>query len=424
MPRIDRWRRDTPHLTADLHDSEGFAMTSSTDTRSARHWMWVAAFAIAALYIISTIPTPLYGIYRREFDFPELVVTEIYAIYVIGNLAVLLFFGRLSDQIGRKPAALIGLGVIFLANIFFFIATSTVFLLIARVLSGLAAGLGASALTAWIAELEPHHDRARGAVVASGANLAGLMSGALLAGILAVAMPWSLRSSYAVYAVLLAILIVLLLRAPETVEKRVRSFKGISLRPRIGVPKGIRLAFVAPAAMAFSAFALGGFYAALAPGILTQDLHQRSPLVTGCIVAGFFGTAAIVTVASQALRGQRAIVAALILLLSGLCVLVAAETMKSMPWLIAATAITGAAMGLGYRSSLQVINEIAPGERRAELVAAYLLVCYSANALPVIGVGLLTQWTGPAAAHYIFAGVLAALSSGACAIGLRYAPPG
>jgi hypothetical protein len=80
-------------------------------------------------------------------------------------------------------------------------------------------------------------------------------------------------------------------------------------------------------------------------------------------------------------------------------------------------------MGLGYRSSLQVINKIAPADHRAELVASYLLVCYSANALPVIGVGLLSQAIGTSLAHYIFAAVLAALASGACAIGLRYAPP-
>ena len=398
-------------------------MTSSTtDKRSARHWMWAAAFAIAVLYIISTIPTPLYGIYRREFGFPELVVTEIYAIYVIGNLAVLLFFGRLSDQIGRKPATLLGLGVMLLATLCFLVATSTVFLLAARVLTGLAAGLGASAVTAWIAELEPHHDREHGAVVASGANLAGLMSGALLAGVLATALPWPLHLSYIVYATVLIILIAVMRCAPETVEKPVRSLKRLSMRPRIGVPKGIRLAFVAPATIAFSAFALGGFYAALAPGILNNDLHENSPLVTGCIVGGFFGTAALAGTITNALRGRRAIVVALVLLLAGLGVLVIAETVRSMVCLIAATVVTGASMGLGYRSSLQVINKIAPADRRAELVAAYLLVCYSANALPVIGVGLLSLAIGASTAHYVFAVVLAALASGACVIGLRYAP--
>jgi MFS family permease len=126
-------------------------MTPSNKPETQRHWMWVAATAIAALYVVSTIPTPLYGIYRHDFGFAEVVVTEIYAIYVIGNLTVLLFFGRLSDQIGRKPATLIGLGLLTIATVAFLFATDVALLCVARVLSGLAAGLGASALTAWIA---------------------------------------------------------------------------------------------------------------------------------------------------------------------------------------------------------------------------------------------------------------------------------
>ena len=52
--------------------------------RSGR-WMWAAASGIAVLYVGSTLLTPLYASYEREFGFSEIVVTEIYAIYAIGN---------------------------------------------------------------------------------------------------------------------------------------------------------------------------------------------------------------------------------------------------------------------------------------------------------------------------------------------------
>jgi MFS family permease len=387
-----------------------------------RHWMWAAGAAIAALYVVSTIPTALYGIYKHEFGFADIVVTEIYAIYVVGNLTVLLFFGRLSDQIGRKPATLIGLGLLTVATAVFLLATNVAFLFAARVLSGLAAGLGASALTAWIAELEPHHDRAHGGMVASSANLAGLMAGGLLAGLLATWVPWPLRLSYVVNLVIAAALLILMSRAPETVERPVRSLREISLRPRIGVPKGIRLAFISPATMAFTGFALGGFYAALAPGILSNALHATQPISAGVTVAAFFGIAALVAALTQKLQGRRVILVALALLIVGLGLLVLTEAMRSF-WLLGfATIVTGASMGLSYRGSLQIINQIAPGDRRAELVAAYLLVCYTANALPVIGVGLLTRATSPEFAHDIFAAGLAILACTACAIGIKHAP--
>jgi hypothetical protein len=66
---------------------------------------------------------------------------------------------------------------------------------------------------------------------------------------------------------------------PETVEHRARSWREVSLSPRIGVPRALRLRFVAPAAMGFASFALGGFYSALAPGFLSKQMHQSDVAV-------------------------------------------------------------------------------------------------------------------------------------------------
>ncbi|HJT99179.1 MAG TPA: MFS transporter [Rhodanobacteraceae bacterium] len=386
-----------------------------------RTWaMWAAALGIAALYVGSTILTPLYPVYERELGFTELVVTEIYAIYVVGNLAVLFFFGRLSDGIGRRVTTLIALAITVASAVCFLLARGTAWLFAARVLNGFAAGLGAGALTAWIAELEPAGDRARAATYASGGNLLGLAFGALGAGLLAQHAPSPLRLCFACYAVLLVIVGALLAFVPETVERRVRSVRDLSLRPRIGIPSGIRVPFIAPAAMAFAAFALGGFFAALAPGLLTRRLGETDLSIVGAIVALFFGVASATAAATQRLDSRKALFSASALVLVGLALLLVADGARSMPVLIAAAVATGAAMALGYRSSLEIVNAIAPGERRAEVVSSYLLVCYSANAIPVIGVGLLALVVSPENAHRVFAAVLAALALLACAIAARH----
>jgi len=384
--------------------------------------MWIAAAGIGLIYVGSTLLTPLYPIYRRDFHFSELIVTAIYAVYVIGNLAVLFFFGRLSDQIGRRAATWIAIGITAASALLFLSASSVAWLFPARILNGFAAGLGAGALTAWIAELEPHGDRVRAAVVASAANLGGLAFGALLAGVLAQFAPWPLRLPYIAFLILLLALSVTLRAVNETVRQPVREFAKLQLRPRIGVPRELRLAFVAPAAIAFAAFALGGFYAALAPEVLARSLHRGAPLIVGGIVALFFASGVFTAVLTRALRGRNAMLAALILLWIGLGLLTLSEALHSMTLLVLASILTGAAMALGYRGSLQIINEIAPERQRAELVSSYLLVCYTANSLPVIGVGVLSLPLGPENAHRVFAIVLVALASIACAIGLRYAP--
>jgi len=386
--------------------------------RSGR-WMWAAASGIAVLYVGSTLLTPLYASYEREFGFSEIVVTEIYAIYAIGNLAVLFFFGRLADQVGRRPVTLAALAITIASAICFLAASATPWLFVARVLNGFGAGLGASALTAWLAELEPSGDRARAAAFASAGNLAGLAAGAIGAGLLARFAPHPLRLPWICFIAVLIVVLALLAFANETVDAPARSLKTVSLKPRIGVPSGRRLEFVAPAAIAFTAFALGGFYAALAPGLLAQRLDINDAAVTGAVVALFFASATIAAIATKELRDRAALFAACVLLWIGLALLLAADTARSMAFLLAASVVAGASMALGYRSSLGIVNRLAPGEQRAEVVSSYLLVCYAANAIPVIGVGVLTKATGATVAHGIFAGVLAALGLVACAIGAR-----
>jgi MFS family permease len=384
--------------------------------------MWIGVAGIASLYIGSTLPTPLYPLYRHQFGFSEFVVTAIYASYVIGNLTALFAFGRVSDQLGRRPTTLIAFAVLFASVLCFLGSIGTAWLFIARALNGLAAGLGAGALTAWIAELEPSHNKARAAIVASTGNLAGLGLGAIIAGLLAQYGPWPLRTSYVVYLVMLLIIVVLTLAMPEGVEHTVRDVNELSLRPRIGVPRNIRLAFIAPAAMAFATFALGGFYAALTPGLLSQRLQQHNLAVVGALVALFFGTGALTATSTGKTTPRPAMLISTIMLLIGLALLVTAEHMRSMVTLVIATVTSGAATALGYRCSLQIVNEIAPAAQRAELVSSYLLVCYTANSLPVIGVGLLSLAVSAVSAHLAFALLLAVLSVIACATGWRFLP--
>ena len=63
------------------------------------------AFMIGVLFAGSTVVTPLYVIYKQQFGFSQISLTLVYAAYVVGNLAALLLFGRLSDEIGRRRTA-------------------------------------------------------------------------------------------------------------------------------------------------------------------------------------------------------------------------------------------------------------------------------------------------------------------------------
>ncbi len=93
-----------------------------------------------------------------------------------------------------------------------------------------------------------------------------------------------------------------------------------------------------------------------------------------------------------------------------------------MPLLIFAAAVGGVAGGLGYRGSLEVVNRIAPADRRSEVVSSYLVVCFAGNSLPVIGIGLLSSVTSALTAHVTFATVITVLAGLAAVTGIKYAP--
>lgn len=379
--------------------------------------MWIATLAIGALYIGSTVLTPLYPIYQREFGISPLSVTIVYAVYAIGNLLVLFLFGRLSDQLGRRITALIAFGLTIVSAVVFLFATGISGLLVGRAINGFAAGLGAASLTAWIAELEPHKDRSRAAVIASAGNLGGLAVGGVLCGLLAEYAPAPLRIVFVVLIVGLVLITLALTRVKETVARKLQQTTDLDLRPRVGVPANIRLAFVAPACMAFAAFALGGFFSALVPGLVTRELHLQSVALIGAIVTIFFAVACLTAGLSRRLRSWTAMFAGAGCVFPAVALLICAEHLRSLAWLCAAAIVAGAAMALSYRGSLQVLNEIAPQEQRAELVSSYLLMCYLGNSLPVLGVGLLATLLAPPTAHALFAVVVAGLAVAAIVVG-------
>ena len=369
----------------------------------------VAASDLAVMFMGSTLVTPLYILYQRAFGFSDTILTMIYAAYVVGNLGALFLLGRVSDQIGRRRTVLPAIALAGLATVMFLFAKATAWLFVGRALSGLAIGLASGAATAWIAELIDGKDKSLASTAATAANYMGLAIGALLAGLLAQYAPAPLHLSYIVYLCLLAALAWFVARAQETVS-RPRALGEASLRPRIGVPRAIRGRFVSPAATAFAIFALGGFYAALAPTLLRRDLHQTNLALGGAVVFELFTAAAAAVYATQALKSRTAMLTGVALLIPSVALIVAAQSLLSLPLLLAGTALSGISSALGYRGSLQVINEIAPAEKRAEVISSYQMACFLGNALPVVGVGILSSAFGPMTATASLAVAVAALA--------------
>jgi MFS family permease len=365
-----------------------------------------AIFAVATLIGVafagSTIITPLYVLYEQTFGFSKIMLTLIYAVYVVGNLSALLFFGRLSDQIGRRATALPALAIVALSSLTFIFARGVPELFVGRILIGLGVGVAAGTGTAWLTELIGGADKARATALATGSNFLGIALAPLAAGLLADFAPWPFQLPFLAFLVVAAVTAALIWRTRETIATPKRLGE-VSLWPRIGVPREIRTAFIAPALAGAAAMALIGFYAALAPSLLAESLHLQSHTLAGAIVCELGLMVAAAIFVSRNVSGRRAMRWALALMLPSVALIVVAQAGGSLVGMLAATALCGAASGLGYRGSLQVVNEIAPPARRAEVLSAYFICCFTGNSVPVIGVGVISVLIGPLAASASFA---------------------
>ena len=119
-------------------------IAAAAGTQLSKRMAIVAVAAmIGVMFAGSTLVTSLYAIYKQKIGFSGITLTVIYAAYVVGNLGALLVFGRLSDQIGRRLAALPALAVAVLSTLVFLFSDGIAALFLARALSGLGIGIAA-----------------------------------------------------------------------------------------------------------------------------------------------------------------------------------------------------------------------------------------------------------------------------------------
>ena len=261
---------------------------------------WLLALVLGVTMLGTTLPTPLYVIYQGRWHFSAATVTVTFAVYAAAVLITLLLAGRSSDQAGRRPVMAVALAASALSTVLFILSPGIGVLIVARIVSGLSAGLMTGTATAALTELIPASASRRASLAATAANMGGLGLGPLVAGLFAQYAPHPTTLVFEVYLAVLAAAALLLLLVPETVRPRTRPalrFAGL------GIPERGRGEFIAAGVAVFAAFALLGLFSSLVPGFIGGVLHQGSHAVQGAIVFGLF---AVGTVTQSCCRGSAA----------------------------------------------------------------------------------------------------------------------
>lgn len=375
---------------------------SRPQVRSGQPWYVVAAVVFAVGMAGTTLPTPLYVLYREGIGFSHFMVTVIFAVYAVGVIAALLVAGNFSDVLGRRPVMFAALVLSVFSAVCFVFEDGLVLLFLGRLLSGFAAGLLSGAATAAVTELAGPGERSRAAFAATAANMGGLGCGALMSGVLAEYAPYPLRLPYLVHLGLLTVGLVLVAVLPESVDRPVPR---PALRPQgMVVPSQARAVFVPAALASFAGFSVLGLFTAVAPSFAAQYLGVDNLAVAGAIVLVVFLASTAGQLLMDRVGSVRALPLGCAVLVVGLVLIGSSLLVESLGVLVAGAVVAGIGQGMSFRASVAGVSRVAPADQRGATISALFVSAYVGISLPVVGIGALAVPLGLRGAGLVFVG--------------------
>lgn len=373
-------------------------------------WVWLAAWPVTAVFVLSNAATPLYVLWQRDIGFSQGTLTVVFAFYIVGLLGSLLVSGVLSDRLGRKPVLLPALALALAACLIFATAHTVAALIVARLFTGIAVGAIVSAGMAAVTDVAGQARRRLAALLASCAMVFGAGLGPLLAGILSETLPAPTVTVFVVEAALLITAILAVLRMPvRRPATPAAPAKGAWVRVP-GVPHGNGTQLTRGIAVFAPGITATSFVLSLGPSLLADLLNTTSRIVAGAMAFAMFLAATGVQFAVRKLPRRTILTAGAVSTTLSMIALIVAVRTSWIPALIASALLAGAGQGMGQLGGLSLLNSTVPPRRLAEANAALNVGGYVPAGLLPVSAGYLSDAMGLTGGATLFGLVLMALA--------------
>jgi MFS family permease len=374
---------------------------------------WLLAGLFLMVFFASAAASPLYRVYQARFHFSAATLTAVFAVYVLVLLVTLLFFGSVSDYLGRIPVIIVALVFSAAATAVFLAARDTAALYVARSLQGVATGLATGPIGAALIDLQPPGTQ-RAPLVTSVFSSLGLALGALITSALVQYAPAPTRLIWWILLAAFVVSIAAVLGMAEPGSRR----PGVvaSLRPHVAVPRQARGAFAGAVPCMVAGWALGGLYLSLGPSLAAQATGSPNLLWGGLVIFLLCGIGAVAAFALRTISARATMLAGCLCLLAGMAVTFGAIATTTSAAFLGGTAVAGAGFGLAFLGSFRMITPLAEPDDRAGLVAAIYTVGYLAFSVPALIAGVATTRFGLHSTALVYSASLAVLAAAATGI--------
>jgi predicted MFS family arabinose efflux permease len=355
----------------------------------------------------SSAPTPLYPLYQSLWGLSPVMITVVFGVYALAILAGLLFTGRLSDHVGRRPVLIAATLAQALTMVLFATAASAAGLVLARIVQGLITGAALSAVGAAMIDL----NKSRGTVANAVAPAFGSAAGGIVAGFFVQFLP---APTHLVYAALAAVYVT------QTVgmvfmKEPIAPIPGAwnSLRPQLALPSAAREPLLLALPMLIAVWALGGLYNSLGPMLVRGMLGSNTPLLGGLAIFVLAASGGIAVLLLQMLEGKKMMALGAASLLAGVGIAGFALTRSEVALFFLGTAVAGVGFGTGFQGAVRTVVSVAAPHERAGTLSIVFLISYIALGAPAIIAGSMARHTNLLATAQVFGAVVMALAAAA-----------
>ncbi|WMT77289.1 MFS transporter [Bradyrhizobium sp. Ash2021] len=342
----------------------------------------VSAGVVSHTLWTSAAPALTYGLYADEWHLTHTVTAGIFAIYPIGVVVMLVAFGGISDQIGRRATMLAGLSASLAGALLFAVAPDVWWVFAGRALMGIGVGLAASPSTAAILEFISRERAKSAASVTMGAQAIGFAAALLLGGALTEYGPWPTRLCFSILAVLLLIL----LTATWFLPRHPAGGAVGDWRSRMpSVPTDVRRVFAVSSTAMMAAYTFGVLVLSLGGQVEHDLIGSPNAFLNSTVLSLFPIVMGVIGIIARTLSPRVALIAGALISCSGMVLLILAINERDLVIYLLAIAAAGGAYSLLFVGGLQVISAAAPERNRGGILAAlYLLSYLSMGALALV----------------------------------------
>ena len=368
--------------------SNGAQIIDSNNYLSRNATFYLLASITISFLASSSAPTPLYALYQAQWGLSPITVTIIFGIYAISVLTALLFVGRLSDHLGRRPV-LIAATVAQTATMVIFATVSGVGdLLLARIIQGLATGAAVAAVGAGMIDL----NKERGATANAIAPAFGTATGGMLSGFLVQYLPAPTHLVYVVLGVIFVLQGIGVTLMADTIAPARGALA--SLKPQLNLPAAARGPLLLALPVLVASWALAGFYASLGPMLVRDMLGVGSALLGGLALFVLAASGGVAVLVLQHREPRAMMTFGASMLAAGVGVAVWSLPHHAIAVFFAGTSIAGIGFGTGFQGAVRSIVPFAAPHERAGVLAIVFVISYLSLGVPAIAAGALVARHG------------------------------